>query len=380
MHHALPQLGKWLSTSGPDTVFAFPGQQADPWILAVESAGARVVCASSETAAGYMANGLAQLTCAPSVVIVGGGPALAMLVPAVQSAVAEGLPVLTLVGQSDGAGFPPTDQNGTRDHALLNAVFAGAVIHAADYNAVPEALNSANRFLECGRPVAVTVPVQHPTAQHPTPTRLVDDRFDPNLADRHNFTVSATDSSSGTVSYHAVVRAALAAAGERSPLFVDAGQARHAARMVLPEGSFFDAPRTAPMGSGMCAAIGTAIAQRRRTYAVVGDGSALMFVAELATAARYRAAATIVVCVNGVLGSPYARTSRHGSQTSLLGPLDWAGIAEAFGIEWSAAGDHAALLTELTSTGEGCRMVCVPTPKIDPSLTSPLPSTRAARC
>ena len=120
-------------------------------------------------------------------------------------------------------------------------------------------------------------------------------------------------------------------------------QARRAARAELPDGSFLDSPRTAPMGSALCGAIGTSIARKRRTLAVVGDGSALMFMAELATAARHQAPVTIVVCVNGVLGAPHVRTSQLGSQSSILCAVDWPGIAAAFGVAWSEAGSQTEL-------------------------------------
>lgn len=341
-------------------VFAFPAELADPWILGAESAGSRVVCASSETAAGYMANGLAQVTGAPAVVIVGGGPALAMLVPAIQCAGAEGLPVLTMVGQSDGTAFPETGELGTRDAELLRAVFADAVIDAPDFSAVAAALDSADRFLALRRPVAVTIPVPRTSL-----AGALDGRCEPIADGRSPARAVERRRGTGVVRYNDVLRAAAVAAGDEYPLFVDAGQARQAARAALPVGSFFDASRTAPMGAGLCGAIGTAIAQRRRTYAVVGDGSALMFLAELATAARHRAPVTIVVCVNGVLGGPHARTSRHGSPSSVLGHVDWLGISAAFGIPCTEAGDRGQLVRELRVTGDGPRLVFVPTPKFD---------------
>lgn len=349
-----------------DLAFAFPAEQADPWICAVESSGARVVCAASETAAGYMANGLAQATRSASVVIVGGGPALAMLAPAIQTAAMEGLPVLALVGQSDGSGFPPTGDSGTRDGALLGALLGDAVIDAGDFSMVAHALSSADRYLARGRPVAVTVPV--PGFPYPwpgsgdTPSVVL-----PSVP----LTSPKPRQSSGVLSYADVLRAALAAADGEAALFVDSGQARRAARAELPDGSFLDSPRTAPMGSALCGAIGTSIARKRRTLAVVGDGSALMFMAELATAARHQAPVTIVVCVNGVLGAPHVRTSQLGSQSSILCAVDWPGIAAAFGVAWSEAGSQTELFAELKVPAAGPRLVLVSTPQSDDSWPTP---------
>jgi thiamine pyrophosphate-dependent acetolactate synthase large subunit-like protein len=345
-----------LRSKEVDLAFAFPGEQADPWICAVESIGARVVCAASETAAGYMANGLAQAARSPSVVIVGGGPGLAMLAPAIQTAVVEGLPVLALVGQSDGSGFPETGESGTRDGALLGALFADAVVHASDFATVADALTSADHYLAQSRPVAVTVPVPGFVWQGPEDTSSV-------MLPRVPLTSPKPRQSTGVLSYPDVLRAALAAADGQAALFIDSGQARRTARVELPDGSFFDAPRTAPMGSALCGAIGTAIAQKGRTVAVVGDGSALMFVAELATAARHQAPVTIVVCVNGVLGGPHFRTSRLGSQSSILSAVDWPGIAAAFGVAWSEAGSPTELFAELKVPAAGPRLVLVSTPQ-----------------
>jgi thiamine pyrophosphate-dependent acetolactate synthase large subunit-like protein len=308
-----------------------------------------------------MANGLAQSTGSPSAVIVGGGPGLAMLAPAIQSAEVEGLPVLAMVGQSDGSGFPQTGESGTRDDALLRALFSDAVIHARDFSAVADALKSADQFLAQNRPVAVTVPV--PGFVSPGPAGIPSAPLS-----SVPLTTPKPRHSTGVLRYTEVLRAALAAAGDEIPVFVDSGQVRHAARAVLPDGSFIHAPRTAPMGSAWCGAIGAAIAQNRRTYAVVGDGSALMFVAELATAARHHALVTIVVCVNGVLGGPHLRTSRLGSSSSLLGAVDWPGISAAFGVSWSEVGSHTELFAELKIPGDGPRLVLVSTPQVDESL------------
>ena len=342
------------------TVFAYPGELADPWILGMEAAGVEVVCPASETAAGYMAHGATLASGAPSAVIVGGGPGVAMLVPALQSAVAEEVPMLALIGQPDGSGF--LDSGTSRDGTLLDAVLDGAVIRATDVAEVGEAMRSAEALLAAGRPAAVTVPLPGAVGDAAS-----EPRGRPSATLRRRSPVWPVQSppwDGGTVAYRDVVWAVHAAAAGGT-VFVDAGQARRAARSVLPSGSFFDAPRTAPMGLGLCGAIGAALANRSTVWAVVGDGSALMFASELATAVRYRADLTIVLCANRVLGGPCTRTAGSGSELSRLADVEWPLIATGFGISGACVHSAEELAVAINSPVDGPRLIVVPTPAVD---------------
>lgn len=123
-------------------------------------------------------------------------------------------------------------------------------------------------------------------------------------------------------------------------LVVDSGEHRLiAAHYWQPEGpgAFLTAARTAPMGWGIAAGIGAALAQPDKRHDILtGDGCMLMHGLELATAARYGANVTIMVSRNDAYGRVAGRflnfqIERHEALTTLP-PVDWVSFAKSFGV------------------------------------------------
>lgn len=88
------------------------------------------------------------------------------------------------------------------------------------------------------------------------------------------------------------------------------------------------------MGFGMGAAVGTALATRKRVVLITGDGSFLMDNPELTTAARLKLPITVVLMHNGSLGMVRQQQkggSGHISQTTLENVTDFAALARAYG-------------------------------------------------
>jgi acetolactate synthase I/II/III large subunit len=102
---------------------------------------------------------------------------------------------------------------------------------------------------------------------------------------------------------------------------------------------FIHAFNMTPMGYGLPAAIGAALATQRRVLLVTGDGSLMMSLPELATVARWNLNIKIILLNNKGhamcrqtqrqwLGGSYPATSIEGG----LGFPDFSATAEAFGI------------------------------------------------
>lgn len=89
------------------------------------------------------------------------------------------------------------------------------------------------------------------------------------------------------------------------------------------------------MGYGMGAAIGGAVATKKRTVLITGDGSFGMNLNEMATAVSYNLPMTIVIFNNGVLGMVRQWQTlfyqKHYSSTTLGRKTDFVKLAEAFG-------------------------------------------------
>lgn len=116
---------------------------------------------------------------------------------------------------------------------------------------------------------------------------------------------------------------------------IDSGQIRRVAisRLRSPaQRTILSAEKLAPMGWGICAAIGAKLARPERPVAaLVGDGSMRMHGVELATAARYGLSIVFVLCDNQAYGSMLSRPENQRTLAELP-PVDWCGFAAALGV------------------------------------------------
>lgn len=156
---------------------------------------------------------------------------------------------------------------------------------------------------------------------------------------------------------YGIIRAAAALLPKDSIITSDVGQHQMWAAQAFP----FTRPRQwltsgglGTMGFGLPAAIGAAIACPGHTVACIsGDGSLLMNLQELATAAEERVEVKIILLNNGQLGMVRQQQQLfyggryHGSH---LGGADFTAIARGFGIEaidLGKAKDPSAALAEM---------------------------------
>lgn len=425
------ELAAWLRSLGVERAFGVDSHHLTPLWPALWEAGIGIHMAATETGAGYMADGYARATGRLGVAASGGGPSLAMMMPALQTAMVERVPLLVIVGQSATTGIPrfqTTGSEGSRDLQMLRGLLESSdavtrVVAVAEASAVPAAFEVALDALWSDGPVVLAIPVdvQSEPADPPLGVQA------PSLPRPFTWTwpggdavaaaqggtspaevTSASTDRANTGQPPVAYRNVLTAVAESLPaaqIFVDAGQARHAAHEVLPDlrVGFFDCPRSAPMGWAIAAAVGAGLARSgcqpqtpdEETHGtagppagiddaapvvcVLGDGSALMMGNELATAVRYRVAVTFVICVNHVWGGPFWR--HHGmpyGDLAHLPTIDWLELARSMGLpaSWSvtAAELEEALRTRRPEAGP--HLVLVPTPAVDEALRAPY--TRAA--
>jgi thiamine pyrophosphate-dependent acetolactate synthase large subunit-like protein len=365
--------------------FGYLGHHVEPLPQALLNGGLEVVIAASETGAGFMAQGWSLAGGRAGLVFCGGGPGLAMLIPALQAARVEGFPLLAIIGQTSTTGLPSfqdTGALGSRDRELLDALQIPGVSIGCPLE-LPAVLELACEALAAGRPAALTIPADILAAPWPAaageslPPRQVFDRH-------HQLTgpvvpanpLSVAQQPTEPGSYRAVVRALLASFPSGTLWFGDAGQARHAMRMEF-EGRglrLFDCPQSGPMGWAIAAAIGAAFHDAERTVCCfTGDGSAQMLAFEWVTAVQHHLPITFVLAVNRVLGAPYGRLQASGAQClSHLPPVDWCGLAASMGLPacWvEGAQEIPAALAALPPRGP--RLLVLPLPALDPEVVAP---------
>ena len=385
----------WLRALGVDTAFAMHSHHLVPLLPALWSAGIRIHAAASETGAGYMADGCARVSGRLGVAITGGGPGLAMMIPALQTALVEGVPVLALVGQNSTAGIPTfqeTDSSGSRDVQIPRGLTAAVaeVRHAAD---LPAALETTAVALAAGGPAAIAIPVDVQAQALPIPVPMPSEPFVWKWHSKHSNTpaisgdrlarpaerplVDPLTSQETQVTYRDVV-AAVAESASGARVFVDAGQARHAAHAVLDPLAvdFVDSPRSAPMGWAIAASIGAALlaGDTRPVVCVTGDGSALMLGSEFATAVRYEADVTFIICANGVWGGPYSRhRGTPSAEMGCLPAIDWLTYAASLGLPAQRIDSALDLARVLGDRRRECgpRLLVVPTPPKDDDVRAP---------
>jgi benzoylformate decarboxylase len=135
------------------------------------------------------------------------------------------------------------------------------------------------------------------------------------------------------------------------------------------EGSYFF-PAAGGLGFGMPAAVGVAMgAPDRPVIAVIGDGSANYGVTALWTAAQYRIPVTFVILRNGTYGALKWFGRILGTPdvpgTEIPG-LDFAPIAEGYGVPATTVTDAEDLRAQLKTTSAGPRLI-----QVDTAATSP---------
>jgi len=153
-------LARSLVARGFRRCFGYLGHHVEPLPQALLNGGLEVVIAASETGAGFMAQGWSLAGGRAGLVFCGGGPGLAMLIPALQASRAEGFPLLAIIGQTSTTGLPSfqdTGALGSRDWELLDALQIPAVSIGCPLE-LPAVLELACEALAAGRPAALTIP------------------------------------------------------------------------------------------------------------------------------------------------------------------------------------------------------------------------------
>lgn len=370
-----------LVSRGIRRCFGYLGFQIEPFPQALVRAGCDVLMAASETGAGFMAHGLALATGRPALMFCGGGPGLAMLIPALQAARLEGVPVLAIVGQSgtdELTGFQDTTDKGSRDRQLLAALEIGTV-HLATVAELGTALHLVWERLAASAPAVLTIPrdvLASPVSGASSPS------LPPRQQGADAPTGSGAENRSGPcgsepeplarrpLSYRSVVVALLQSLPSQTLWFGDAGQTRHAMRMELEPRRIrlHDCPSTGPMGWAIGAAIGAACHDRPLPVCCfTGDGSARMLANEWSTAVQRHLPVTFVLAVNGVLGGPYGRLhDTEAAGLTRLPELHWCGWAASMGlpaVDVRTDDTIAEALARLPP--DGPRLLVVPLPAQD---------------
>ncbi|MEB3183859.1 MAG: thiamine pyrophosphate-dependent enzyme [Cyanobacteriota bacterium] len=397
------RLAHRLAARGLRRCFGYLGHHIEPLPQALLRSGHEVLIAASETGAGYMAQGWFLASGRPALVFCGGGPGLALLVPALQTARLEGFPLLLILGQTGSNGLPrfqDTGSDGSRDRELLAALQLPS-FHLELVAGLEAALAFAERQLRQRASAVLTVPcdVLAAAAPEPPPAPAAPAPW-PAWDAAPEASGHSSDGASGcgpakangplgqiaagiaaepamAGSYRCVVKALLQHLPGDTLWFGDAGQSRHAMRMAFqPLGiPLQDCPRSAPMGWAIAAAIGAACHDPQRPVCCFGgDGSARMMAGEWATAVRHQLPITFVLALNGVLGSPYGRLRESGAEAlSQLPVIDWCALAAAMGLPARRVADGCAIAEALAILAPqgGPRLLVVPLPARDPDVVPP---------
>jgi thiamine pyrophosphate-dependent acetolactate synthase large subunit-like protein len=391
-HTVADVLARVLVSAGFGPCFGYLGHHVEPLPQALIRAGCQVVIAASETGAGYIALGLALASGRPSLTFCGGSPGLAMLVPALQVARLEGIPLLAIVGQTGSNGLPTfqnTGSSGSRDRELLSALRV-TNFHLEVAEHLPGVLECAWEQLSEGVPVVITVACDVMAAPWPAQPKMAEgspllrvlnpwqwlDPMAASAAPQISLRPEQNVQPFRVGSYGAVVAELLALLPADTLWFGDAGQTRHSmgselARRGIPS---FHASSTGPMGWALAAAIGAACHQPARPVCCfTGDGSALMLANEWTTAVKLHLPITFVLAENGVLGGPYSRLrDTEAEHLGRLPVLNWRALAEALGLPAQCVDGTMSLAEALAALPvSGPRLLVVALPERDPAVRPP---------
>jgi thiamine pyrophosphate-dependent acetolactate synthase large subunit-like protein len=381
-------LARALAAAGFSPCFGYLGHHIEPLPQALLQAGCQVVIAASETGAGYMAQGLALASSRPALCFCGGSPGLAMLIPALQAARLESIPLLVILGQSGRDGLPTfqdTGSAGSRDRELLAALQI-TNLHLESAGDLSAILRSAWGWLQQPEPVVLTVPCDvmaapwtdrdPPAIREPVwdPRNRVADRdCSPRPGCTEPYPVPSDPDTNG---YRAVVTELLKHLPAETLWFGDAGQPRHAMAIELQRRGLplFQSASSGPMGWALAAAIGAASHQPARPVCCfTGDGSALMLANEWSTAVKLQRPITFVLAENGALGQPFARLQNTGAETlAKLPVMDWCALARSMGLPAQRVAKVQQLAVGLAALpAAGPRLLVVPLPARDPAVQPP---------
>lgn len=380
-------LARALASAGFSPCFGYLGHHVEPLPQSLVGAGCRVVIASSETGAGYMAQGLALASGRPALAFCCGSPGLALLVPCLQVARLEGIPILAVVGQTGRDGLPAfqnTGAEGSRDRELL-AAMGIANFHLEAASALASVLQAAWAHLQAGAPVVITTPADLLAAPWiggslSPPIRPVSETGQPVMACG---TATAAPpggdpvpGSFGTGGYRALVAALLQSLPADTLWIADAGQPRHAMGIELQRRGIplLQSANVGCMGWAIAAAVGAAChPPSRPVCCFTGDGSALMAACEWSTAVKLQLPIIFVLAENGVLGGPFGRLqSTAAADLGRLAPVDWCALAAALGLPAARVEDLRSLPDALAALpAAGPRLLVVPLPERDPNVPAP---------
>lgn len=183
-----------------------------------------------------------------------------------------------------------------------------------------------------------------PGTRRPAPSAL------PSGADYYGVADDAADDGLDPVSVLAAVRRTLT---EPVQLVLGAG---HFWNLIVEMPEPFD-PRRMQMHHGfgsiaqaMPAGIGAAVAETDLpTIVVEGDGSLMMHIQELETAARSGIAMLVLIMDDAAYGAEFHKLAAHGMhpEESVFGFVDFAGVAEAFGARARTPGSLADVVKDV---------------------------------
>ena len=375
-----------LAAMGFSTCFGYLGFHVEPLPQALLRAGCQVVIAASETGAGYMAQGLALASERPALSFCGGSPGLAMLVPALQVARLEGIPLLVIVGQTGSDGLPTFQDTGSRGSRDLELLAALQITNLQLATAVdlPSILQTVSAQLQQPGPVVLTVPSDVMAA--PWSGLAVPTLRNPLWRSRKRVEAPAGSPLPMCAEpcplphrpngYRAVVAALLEHLPAETLWFGDAGQPRHAMAIELRQRGIplHQSASSAPMGWALAAAIGAACNEPARPVCCfTGDGSALMLANEWSTAAKLQRPITFVLAENGALGGPFGRLQHTVAEPlARLPDIDWCALAASMRLPVCRVANAQGLAAGLAALpAAGPRLLVVPLPARDPEVQPP---------
>lgn len=334
-----------------------------------------VLGSPDEATAVLAADGTSRVSPVPGVAAFIGFVGLGVAAVGIQTIVHERRPVLLLIGQTDAGeregAFQDTRASGSNDRAVLDALGCPnwSIHDPADLSKVwPE----VTACLATGAPAALLLDESVQVADWSAPRLPRPNEMGPfkgsELADdvkaRHEAVACCpTESQRGSWLTRADILNALARSVPGSHVFVDAGQARLVAEVLMLGGMplrLHQCPNSASLGWALRASLGAAVETGDRVYVVGGDGGFQMAQAALVTAVRQRLAVTVILAVNGLLGVDSARGAYPPVDLRVPGADDWLRLGEAIGADTVLARTSHDLELSVVNNDSDTRLIVVP--------------------